>query len=342
MTVSEQSESGDNIVMFLIPLAKTLALAESKEGRPLTEDEVLKIRDNAPCISLSREKAAKFEQDRNYKDLDANNVWMEWHRVKVEDFDASDLPAAYLTICAMNDKLPALERVFEEYKALYKVLPPNPEIVATLENARSKQSPPIQGKHREELLRYEALIDASTASFKAANATKASYENLQLIAKLIMAGALEIFCGSSYLGHDNKVWLGLAQSVLECVADGTKKNDFYRSLISAFVQFPIRIDDQLFTCGMHLLGKPDLIIDSKVIVEQWKTNDGLEGIARQLFWTLSVYLLAICPEGEFVSGNTFSLAEDSPTLRAVWEPCTLFKANDVRFNYLGYWRLSAP
>jgi len=73
------------LIITCVPsLVATLLNRERAKGSPLTEQEVLEIRDNAPAIAMPEDVAAKVEAERGYKDIDAENVWEEWQRARTE------------------------------------------------------------------------------------------------------------------------------------------------------------------------------------------------------------------------------------------------------------------
>ena len=65
-------------------LVATLLNREKSKDSPLTEQKVLEIRDNAPAVALPEEVAAKVKADKGYKDIDADNVWAEWQKTRVD------------------------------------------------------------------------------------------------------------------------------------------------------------------------------------------------------------------------------------------------------------------
>lgn len=74
------------LVVFVNPLAMLLSAREQKKGSPLTEAEVLKVRDEAVCTQMPLSKAQKF-----YASLDARmpiprlnpaRIWEEWQAVR--------------------------------------------------------------------------------------------------------------------------------------------------------------------------------------------------------------------------------------------------------------------
>lgn len=69
-------------------LIETLLDREKKKGAPLTEAEVLALRDSAPSENLTQEEAEKAEKERGYADVDAETCWQEWQHVRLQFFDS--------------------------------------------------------------------------------------------------------------------------------------------------------------------------------------------------------------------------------------------------------------
>ena len=68
------------------PLLLQLENALKKKGAPLTEKEVLDLRDRAPCIQMEVADAQLLAESRG-ADLDLNNPWPAWsvHQQKLVD-----------------------------------------------------------------------------------------------------------------------------------------------------------------------------------------------------------------------------------------------------------------
>jgi hypothetical protein len=80
---------GDKTIRtFAPPLLTALLEAEKAKGAPLTEPEVLAIRDRAPVTLFSEAEAAQAEKERGYADIDADNCWHEWQHVRLQFLDA--------------------------------------------------------------------------------------------------------------------------------------------------------------------------------------------------------------------------------------------------------------
>ncbi len=75
--------NGKKLVQVFNPsLAALLLAAEKDKGSPLTEDEVIAIRNSSTMMMVPEESAAEFEKKRGYKDIDADNCWEEWCKLR--------------------------------------------------------------------------------------------------------------------------------------------------------------------------------------------------------------------------------------------------------------------
>lgn len=74
----------DLVIAFSPPLIALLLAAERGKGAPLTETEVLDIRDGATCIRTPRSVAEAVADQRGYPDLDPERCWDQWQAVRTE------------------------------------------------------------------------------------------------------------------------------------------------------------------------------------------------------------------------------------------------------------------
>ncbi|MGC5703792.1 hypothetical protein J4P02_26700 [Pseudomonas sp. NFXW11] len=75
----------DELCLVFVPaLVAVLLNAETAQGEPLTEAQVLDIRDRAACITLPASIALAMENERGYRDLVAEDCWQEWQRYRRE------------------------------------------------------------------------------------------------------------------------------------------------------------------------------------------------------------------------------------------------------------------
>ena len=71
--------------LCIIPsLVALLLAAERDKGRPLSEDEVLAIRDQSECIALDPDAHKAVVDERGYEDLDPERCWEQWQVARVE------------------------------------------------------------------------------------------------------------------------------------------------------------------------------------------------------------------------------------------------------------------
>lgn len=87
-----EENPGDPLRLVIVPaLVAILQNAEKQKGGPLTEAEVIRIRDDAQCIAMPTSAAAAVEAERGYSDIDLEAAWTEWQRVRI-DLDQSLSP----------------------------------------------------------------------------------------------------------------------------------------------------------------------------------------------------------------------------------------------------------
>ncbi|HEX7816509.1 hypothetical protein [Dyella sp.] len=74
-------------LVFNPPLVALLYKAEQTMGAPLTEAQVLAIRDHAICVVLPYNVAVAGEKARGYPDIVAENCWAEWQLARKQLFE---------------------------------------------------------------------------------------------------------------------------------------------------------------------------------------------------------------------------------------------------------------
>lgn len=72
------------VPVFMPALAPLMIEAEEIKGAPLTEAEVLRIRDHALCVMTPLDVARAMVESRGYEDLDPENCWAEWQALRRE------------------------------------------------------------------------------------------------------------------------------------------------------------------------------------------------------------------------------------------------------------------
>lgn len=72
------------IPVFMPALVVLLNHAERQKGSPLTEAEVLAIRDNGVCMMMRVEHAIALDEKRGYNDIDPERVWEQWQEARAQ------------------------------------------------------------------------------------------------------------------------------------------------------------------------------------------------------------------------------------------------------------------
>ena len=79
------SDDLSNLVVVFVPsLADILADAERKKGAPLTESEVMNVRDTSTVVMVRRTVADEMVKNRGYRDINPENAWTEWQKVRTQ------------------------------------------------------------------------------------------------------------------------------------------------------------------------------------------------------------------------------------------------------------------
>jgi len=72
----------DLIPLFIPSLSAILLAAEKEKGEPLTESEVISIRDNSQTIMSPKSMIKAMAEKRGYEDIDPESVWTEWQLLR--------------------------------------------------------------------------------------------------------------------------------------------------------------------------------------------------------------------------------------------------------------------
>jgi len=75
----------EELIIYPVPsLVAILLNREEAKGSPLTEEEVVQIRDTCEAVALPIDVARQVDEARGYLDIDPENCWEEWQRVRKE------------------------------------------------------------------------------------------------------------------------------------------------------------------------------------------------------------------------------------------------------------------
>jgi hypothetical protein len=73
----------EKLVIYPMPsLVATLLNRERAKGSPLTQAEVIEIRDSCPSVAVPIDVAEKIDAQRGYKDIDPERCWEQWQEAR--------------------------------------------------------------------------------------------------------------------------------------------------------------------------------------------------------------------------------------------------------------------
>ena len=137
------------IPVFMPSLGSWLIRAEDVKGEPLTYDEVIRLRDKAPCIMMTVDDVRKLEESRGYRDIDPENCWYEWQMLRRDLGRKPDLdPGAKLNQIRSSD--PDYQKTIQDAHA-------------TLDQFRSML--PVDGSPRHDTMVKMKIVDGEQSAF---------------------------------------------------------------------------------------------------------------------------------------------------------------------------------
>jgi hypothetical protein len=311
------------------PLATVLAAAAQKKRLRLTGPEVLALRDQAAAIAMNASEAAKLEASRGYRDVNPEDPWADWHRLRVEFTGDGCLPR--IVLCLAGDNLACHTTALDAAGIEHDLRGRDDRMEAAF-RASSFGLSSVGPKELERVGGHTEVLYVVGKNTTAKQAPEFALELLNSSAAILAAGVPAIKCESSGIAHSAGRWIELAREAAE--------PGFVRcsALFRAYVQLPISDPRDLYSCGMHLLGRPDFIVSHAAIADAYPGQPSAMAVS-DLFGTFGLYLLDECPAGDFRSGNTFRARSDAPRFRVIWEECTGYEEDDFFFNPFGRWRL---
>ncbi|MGW3348332.1 hypothetical protein ACWDA3_33995 [Nonomuraea rubra] len=168
---------------------------------------------------------------------------------------------------------------------------------------------------------------------------------LAATAALLRSGAAAVKNESSGLTHGRARWLALADDAAEAtdgrpaLADdpaGVMGERLAATLVTAWVKRPVYDGHVLYSCGMHLLGAPEVEIETGT---EPPAPDDVPDLVAHLD-TLAIYLLTDPRAREIEDGAGFRMTEDAPRWVLRTGPCDRYDEDDLFFNPYGYVRLT--
>ncbi len=194
----------------------------------------------------------------------------------------------------------------------YSAAEPDPRMEKAFAASADRVNPTFAAEDRARVKRHAAVAYVLSPPIEKAQALAVSTAALSLVARLIAkAGAAAVKSESAGIAHGLGHWRRLAEE---------------RALRQAWVRRPIQDGDTLYSCGMHLLGLPDI------------ECAGGFGEMEAVRWIDALADSAI--GGAQAPAQRFSVDGKAPAKRLQPVPCERYAEDDFFFNPYGYLRLS--
>jgi hypothetical protein len=202
-----------------------------------------------------------------------------------------------------------------------------------------------------EIEEHQTVVYALSENYDSEQAAEVSHRFLRLGRELIDAGATGLKYESGGVAHGKTRWIELSDRADRGFAAASEGGldedeqvgalmDFWGALIESYVQLPIKMEGDYYSCGMHLLGQPDSIIARALVDRAFSQAEQPTEEVVNLFFMFDYYLLAECPAEGVQEGRTFRMHEQAPRFRLKLEDCTGYDEDDFFFKPYGRWRFA--
>lgn len=303
------------VPLFVPPLATLLADATRKKGRRLDEADVKRVRDSATVMMVKKGEAAAMLASRGFRDVDPEDCWRDWHRLRVEMTGDGCLPRIVLCLVGGATFEKKAARLLAKSGVEHEFRGVDDRMVAAFGASRFGVST-VSEADLEKIALHRTVLYILSPNYRERDAATESAKLLAVARDLLAAGGFALKCESSGIAHGNQL---------------------PHAPVRALVQLPIGDRGDIYSCGMHLLGHADLIVARAVVAETWPGQDPAPRVS-ELFGSFAEWLTGECPPGGVRTGNTFRTAPEAPRFRLGWEPCRGYDEDDFFFNPFGRWR----
>lgn len=233
-------------------------------------------------------------------------------------------------ICILHDDLDALAKVVVRFAGFvldreFSIDTPDARMRGAFEASMDRVAPSFTKADWSKIERHKAVGYVLSPRLARANARKVSTAALRLVDAAFGAGARAAKGESSGIAHGARRWRTLAAQLRGKGTDAASE-----ALYQAWVRRPIADDDVLYTCGMHLLGLPDVEITKDVAPP-----------LEALRWldAFGLYELREVPQTKLRAGHTFRPDAEVDSRMLERRDCGRYEPDDYFFNPHGYWRI---
>jgi len=210
----------------------------------------------------------------------------------------------------------------------FSQLSPDSRMMSAFEASYDRVAPTMTEKDWQAVKGHTAVAYVLSPPVPKEKATNISGLTLMLTAELLKGGGVAAKGESAGIAHGRADWLRLAEEYTQAcdLGDVHKQGAI---LYWAWVRRPL-VDAGLYnSCGMHLLGMPDIEIEGSLDLK----------VALQWMDLLGLYLVSDRPTRPIKEGEGFRLKNEGPRRIIRFRPCQRDDPDSFSFNPYGYIRL---
>jgi len=198
------------VPLFMPPLATMLAHAEGLKGNPLTEAEVLQVRDKATCIMMKSNDAEKMIETRGFRDVNPENCWADWHRLRVQMTGKGFLPKIVLCLLGGEEFANSAHAILKDSEVEFEFSQRDDRMGNAFEASAFNPQPTLDNEELNRISQHQSVLYVLSDNFPASAAPTRSLAFLQLGHRLLEAGGIAMKCESSGIAHSRRHWIELS------------------------------------------------------------------------------------------------------------------------------------
>jgi len=252
------------------------------------------------------------------------------------------LPKLILCLPGGDDFQAQCESVLQKAGVEHEFRGLDTRIVSAFEAAMCRVRPSLDARDLEALGRHSTVLYIISRNFTPQQSATVSRDFLRLGRQLLEAGGIAVKCESSGVAHSAAFWKELTGRAETGASGLVPTPDYWSAIYAAYVKLPIQSANDFYSCGMHLLGQPDMIVSCTLMNEALADGESPTYRAIDLFDGFSALLLSEYGEKGFISGHRFRLKGESRLYQVTWEPCEGYDEDEFFFNPYGRWRFANP
>ncbi len=196
------------IPLFIPSLAQILGFAERAKKSPLTAAETEKIRDESARIMMEPADAQNTTESRGFIDVNPENCWADWHRLRVQMTGNGYLPKIVLCIPGNDDLRARCEPILKAEKIAHEFRSHDDKMVRSFQ-ASSITWPCFSNEDYAQIENHTTVLYVLSKNFVAGEAAAIARDFLNLGRRLLEAGGIAIKSDSSGIAHSVDRWTQL-------------------------------------------------------------------------------------------------------------------------------------